>query len=371
MKIVIAPDSFKGTVSAARAAELIAKGLHETYPQAELVLSPVADGGEGTMDCLKAVLGGNILRRKVCGPFLEPVEARFLLTPAGVAVVETAEAIGLPLAGEKKNPLYTSTYGAGELIKAAMDACAREILLTLGGSSTNDGGIGMAAALGLKIVGADGKEFLPTGGTLSEIQALDFSTLDARIAHRKFTALCDVTTKPTGTLGAAYVFAPQKGAKPEDLPRLDKGLHDLALRIYEATGKDYHDLEGGGAAGGLGMGAAAFLGAKLKKGIETVLELISFRALIKDADAVITGEGRVDNQSFMGKVLSGVSERVRASGAGLYIIAGSCTADPETLAHYGVKKVYSTSAPGRSWEDIRAHAEEDLYQTALGFRIEP
>ena len=147
MKIVIAPDSFKGTISAARAAELIAKGLRQTYPEAELVLSPIADGGEGTMDCLKEVLGGQILRHAVHGPFLEPVNARYLLTPAGVVVVETAEAIGLPLAGERKNPLLTSTYGAGELIKAALDAGAKEVILTLGGSSTNDGGIGVAAAL--------------------------------------------------------------------------------------------------------------------------------------------------------------------------------------------------------------------------------
>lgn len=369
MKIVIAPDSFKGTVSAARAAELIAVGLRHTYPDAELVRCPIADGGEGTMDCLQKVLGGRIIYREVRGPFLEPVNARFLLTHAGVAVVETAEAIGLPLAGDKKNPMLTSTYGAGELIKAAMDEGAKEILLTLGGSSTNDGGIGMAAALGLKITHSSGREFLPTGGTLSDIKALDFSALDTRMNKTVFTALCDVTTKPTGPSGAAYVFAPQKGAQPEDLPILDKGLYNLAARIKEATGKDYLDLVGGGAAGGLGMGAAAFLNAKLKKGIDTVLELIRFREQIRDADAVITGEGKVDNQSFMGKVLSGVASRVKDSPAKLYIIAGASAADEETLALYGVQKLYTTSAPGRSWEDIRAHAEEDLLNTAKSFRM--
>ncbi len=369
MKIVIAPDSFKGTLSATRAAERIAEGLRGTYPDAELVLSPIADGGEGTMDCLKEVLGGEILRSKVHGPFLEPVNARFLLTPAGMAVVETAEAIGLPLAGERKNPLLTSTYGAGELIRAAMDAGAKEVLLTLGGSSTNDGGIGMACALGLKACNSEGKEFLPTGGTLSDIRALDFMTLDARIKSTSFTALCDVTTKLTGATGASYIFAPQKGAGPQDLPLLDKGLFDLAQRIKEATGKDYLDLEGGGAAGGLGMGTAAFLNAELKKGIDTVLDLIGFQAKIQDADAVITGEGRVDNQSFMGKVLSGVASRVKASPAKLYIIAGSSTADKDTLTKYGVQKLYVTSEPGRSWEDIRLHAEEDLLHTAQLFRI--
>lgn len=369
MKIVIAPDSFKGTLSATEVAKLAASAIKSNYPLAAVEELPIADGGEGTLDCIHKALGGSVVYKEICNPYMEKIRGRLLVCEDGTAVVETAEAAGLALVEECKNPTLTTTYGVGELISEALDRGAREIVLTLGGSSTNDGGIGMAVALGLRAYDSDGKEFLPTGGTLSGIRRLDFGGLDTRIAKTRFIALCDVTTKLYGAEGAAYVFAPQKGATEEMLPILDKGLFDLNKRIYEATANDYSELEGGGAAGGMGGGAAAFLGARLARGIETILDLIRFDLRIADADYVITGEGRVDNQSFMGKVLSGVSKRVGKTRARLLIIAGSCTADTDTLAKYGVEAVYVTGPEGRSMEEIKRTAAEDLYKAAAKIKF--
>ncbi|HOB63738.1 MAG: glycerate kinase [Clostridiales bacterium] len=364
MKVVIAPDSFKGTLTAAEVASLIAKALKENYPETETDEAPVADGGEGTLDCIYKAIGGQLISKRVRGPYQKKVTARLLITPGGSAVVELAEAAGLAIVKDNKNPMLTTTYGVGELIKEALDRGAGEVILALGGSSTNDGGIGMAVALGLKAYDKDGNEFLPTGGTLSEIWRLDFRGLDTRISKTRFLALCDVTTGLCGKEGAAYIFAPQKGATAEMLPLLDKGLFDLNKRIEEATGKSYLELEGGGAAGGAGAGAAAFLSAKMVRGIETILDLINFDARIKDADYVITGEGRADNQSFMGKVLSGVANRVSETNAKLILLVGSCVADEETLKRYGVTAVYQTGTKGNTLSEIKKKAPADLYFAA-------
>ncbi|MDD3946682.1 MAG: glycerate kinase [Clostridia bacterium] len=364
MKVVIAPDSFKGTLSANEVTNITARALRENYAGITIDEAPIADGGEGTLDCIHKAEGGAVFHVKVNNPYMEQISGRLLMLQNGTAVVEMAEAAGLALVEERKNPMLTTTYGVGELIKEALERGAQEVLLALGGSATNDGGIGMAVALGLKAYDETGKEFLPTGGTLSKISNLDFGSLDARIAQTKFRAMCDVTTKLCGAQGASYVFAPQKGATAEMLPQLDKGLAHLNQKIEEATGKSYLELEGGGAAGGLGAGCAAFLQASLVRGIETILDLIRFDERIADADVIITGEGRVDNQSFMGKVLSGVSKRAAKTKAEILVLAGSCTADADTLAKYGVKKVYVTGPERRTMDEIKKNAANDLYRAA-------
>lgn len=365
MKIVIAPDSFKGTLSAAEVASIAATAIQSKYPSAIIDEVPIADGGEGTLDCIHKACGGRIITQRVNNPYMQPIDGRLLITPDGTAIVEMAEAAGLTLVEGSKNPMLTTTYGVGELIKAALNQDVSRIIIALGGSATNDGGIGMAVALGLKAYDGSNKEFLPTGGTLSDIKYLDFAALDTRLAKTEFSALCDVTTVLCGAKGSSYIFAPQKGATEDMLPLLDKGLCHLNSAIQQATGSSYLQLVGGGAAGGMGVGCAAFLGARLVRGIQTILDLINFDTRIQDANYIITGEGRVDNQSFMGKVLDGVSARAAKYNAKLIVLAGSCTADGTTLAQHGVSAVYVTGKEGRSMDVIKKTAAQDLYNAAL------
>lgn len=355
MKIVIAPDSFKGTMTARRVSELMEDAVRSVLPRAEVISIPVADGGEGTLEAL----GCEIRAKRVCGPLFEPVDAYYGVSDES-ALIEISACAGLALAGEDKNPMKTTTYGVGELIKAALDEGARDIVLTLGGSATNDLGCGMAKALGARFFGADG-EFLPVGGSLNAIGRIDVSGMDERLKRTRVTALCDVTNPLYGEKGAAFVFAPQKGADPDMVKLLDEGLEHAADIIKRDLGVDAGAIEGGGAAGGLGAGINAFLGGELKRGAEEILNRLRFDEKIKDADYVLTGEGSFDRQSPAGKAVSAAASHAAAAGAKCIVIAGCVETCMEPCAN--VAAAFSIQQRPREFSEAIKHSEEMLYDT--------
>lgn len=312
MKFLLLPDSFKGTLSAIRVCRAMEAGIREVLPESETVSLPLADGGEGTVDAFLAALGGQRKTVSVCGPRMERIPADFALLPDGkTAVIEIASCAGLPLVGEQKDPLAATTFGVGQLILAAIECGATHIYLGLGGSATNDGGCGAACACGITFTDSTGNSFLPTGGTLHRIEQISFSKKDPRLAGISFTLLCDIDNPLCGKNGAAYVYAPQKGALPEQLPLLDSGLSHLAEKLARFTGKEISNLPGSGAAGGMGGGMYAFFGAEMQSGVQTMLDLIRFERVAADSDWIFTGEGCLDRQSLRGKAVIGVARRAK------------------------------------------------------------
>lgn len=365
MKIVIAPDSFKGTLTAYEAALTIAEAFTDA---GETVQFPVADGGEGTLSCFKSAIGGNYVTTSVANPYLERIEAKFLLS-GDTAVVEVAEAAGLTLVEGRKNARLTSSFGVGELIRSAMDCGAKRIFVALGGSATNDGGAGLAAALGAKFTDAEGLPLLPTGGTLGDVETIDLSQLDRRIGDVKFTALCDVRSKLLGRDGATYTFAPQKGASVDDVETMEQGMASYAEKIYKATGKDVKTLAGGGAAGGIGAALAAYLNAEIAPGAEAVLKAMDFERALSGADVVITGEGRLDKQSFMGKVVGTVAAAAHRAGVKTYCLAGDIAAEvtDDMLAENHIELAVKC-ASSDDWNRIKVSAHADLYKVACALK---
>ncbi len=300
-KILIIPDSFKGTMSSREVGRILEEEARACWPEAAVTRVEVADGGEGTVDAFLAVLPGEKRRCRVHGPFGEWVDAAYGRM-GETAVIEMAAAAGLPLAAGRPGAGQASTYGVGELLADAVAHGARRIVLGLGGSATNDGGAGAAAALGVRFYRANGEAFVPVGDTLAEIARIDAAPARQALRGVTVTAICDIDNPLCGPQGAAAVFAPQKGAAPADLPRLDAGLRHLAEVAGPEAGLDLLALPGGGAAGGLGAGAAAFFGARLQSGIETVLDTVGFDRMLEGCSLVLTGEGRIDGQSARGKV---------------------------------------------------------------------
>ncbi len=327
MKFVIAPDSFKESISAPDAAAAIARGIRRVYPDAECDLCPIADGGEGTVEALVAATGGSVRHAWVMGPLGEKVHAAWgLLGDDKTAVVEMAAASGLPLVPvEKRNPMLTTTYGTGELIKAALDAGVTRIILGIGGSATTDGGTGVAQALGYAFLDPSGTRIngIMTGGKMAEVGSIDRSGVDSRLAGVTVVVACDVTNPLTGPSGAPAVYGPQKGATPEMVHALDAGLARLAGVIRSTMGLDVQMLPGAGAAGGLGAGSIAFLNATLSPGIALVLEAVGFDARVKGASACLTGEGRIDGQSLAGKACLGVAHGALKHGVRTWALVGS------------------------------------------------
>lgn len=365
MKLVIAPDSFKGTLSAYEAANTIAEAFSAPF---STTLMPIADGGEGTLAAFRAALGGEYVTASVSNPYLEPIDAKFLLI-GDIAVVEIAEAAGLTLVEGRKNAKLTSSYGVGELIRAALDAGAKKIYLAVGGSATNDGGAGMIAALGARFTDAEGLPMLPTGGTLEDIGSIDISCMDFRLRDAEFTALTDVDIKLLGDSGATKIFAHQKGATADDIETLERGMAKYAASVQNVTGTDISDIPGGGAAGGIGAAAAAFLNATISPGAEAVLKAMGFSAAIKDADAVITGEGRLDRQSFMGKAVGAVARAAKTAGVRTYCLAGSISDDvtDDTLRENGIELALKC-ASSDDWQEIKRSAAADLYRAAAALK---
>lgn len=361
MNILIAPDSFKGTLTSAEVCDIIGRAFEDRINDVKITKLPVADGGEGLCSCMYDIAGGTFREAQVRGVFGEKMTAGYLMLPDGTAVVETASCAGLPLAGDRKNPETATTYGVGELIADAVSNGASGILLGLGGSATNDCGTGMAAALGFRFLGRDGSEVFPLGGNLSEISRI--IPPSDRISV-PVTAACDVENPLYGENGAAYVFAPQKGADSEMVRRLDTGLRNISGVIKECLGIVVSELPGGGAAGGLGAGAFVFLGAELKKGIDIILDIADFDSAVKDTDLVITGEGRLDFQSLNGKVISGVAERSVRAGKTVITVCGCEGAGADSAKDLGISECYYSCSEPKTFDEIVRTCREDLYKAA-------
>lgn len=363
-KIILIPDSFKGTMSSAEVCAVMAEQLRKHEPQAQIVSIPVADGGEGSVDCFLAACGGEKISAEVSGPFFQPVPAFYGLIDGGkTAVIEMAACAGLPLVGEEKNPERTTTYGVGQLMAAAAARGCRKIIVGLGGSCTNDGGAGAAAAAGVRFFDASGREFVPTGGTLGNIRGIDDSGLLPALREAEIVAMCDIDNPLFGESGAAYVFAPQKGADAAMVKRLDGGLRNFSEAVNRCLGKDISLLPGAGAAGGMGGGMAAFFGSRLLRGIETVLETVRFDETARDADCIFSGEGRFDAQSLRGKVVAGVARHAKKLGVPLVAIVGVIGDGIEAAYDLGVTAVFSTNRAGLSFSELRPRCRSDLALT--------
>lgn len=360
-QILLVPDSFKGTLSSRQVCRLMAEQLSRFFPEAQLRSLPVADGGEGSVEAFLEAVGGHRVDVTVTGPFGEPVESFYgILQDGQTAVIEMAACAGLPMAEDRLDPERATTYGVGELILAAKREGCRKIILGLGGSCTNDGGTGAAAALGGKFTREDGSEFIPTGGTLGEIAGIDAAPIQKVLEGVELTVMCDIDNPLFGETGAAYVFAPQKGADASMVERLDLGLRHLGKVCAQCLGQDLSQLPGAGAAGGLGFGMAAFCGAKLRMGIDVVLDTVRFDRLLQTADMVFTGEGKIDFQSVRGKVISGVSSRCKKAGVPAIAVVGQIGDGFEPMYDQGLTAVFSINRSAQPFSESRHHAAENL-----------
>lgn len=339
MKILIASDSYKGSLGTKEVAANIIRGIIRVFPEAQMKTLPIGDGGEGTVEVLTDNLGGKYFFKSVEGPNGGVVQAKYGILNGTRAILEMAAASGLPLAGEKKDVMHASTYGTGELIKAALDQGCREIFIGIGGSATNDGGVGMAQALGVSFKDRNGNEIGKGGQALADIETIDLCGLDPRIAETQITVMCDVKNPLCGERGASAVYGPQKGATPEMVKILDRNLQHLSDVVQNMCGKDYSNLEGAGAAGGLGMGLVAFLGAKLTPGIQAIMDAVNFDSALEWCDLVITGEGKIDSQSVSGKVIDGISGRAGKLNKPVVVIAGSVDKNMKIVYEAGVSTV--------------------------------
>lgn len=361
-KIVIIPDSFKGTLSAEQICGIMKKEAEKQFPDCEILTVPVADGGEGSVDCFLEAVGGSRERINVHGPFMERMDAHYGILEDGTAIVETASCAGLPLAEGRRDPKKTTTYGVGELVRAALDKGCSRIIVGLGGSCTNDGGCGMAAALGVRFLNKEGREFIPVGGTLNQINRILTDGKDRRLEQTELLAMCDITNPLTGPEGATYVFGPQKGADREAQQEMEEGMIHYA-GILEKAGavQGICTLPGGGAAGGMGAGIAALFGGRLVPGIQAVLDVVKFDEIAKDADLILTGEGKLDGQSIRGKVISGIAKRAQKLGVPVVAIAGGVDREalPE-LYRAGLTAAFSINQLPQDYTVSRGESRENL-----------
>ncbi len=367
MKILIAPDSFKESLAAIDVCHAIQSGFRQVFPDADYTLLPMADGGEGTSTVLSYALGGHWIEVQVHDPLLRPITAKYLLLPDATAVIEMAQACGLHLlATEEKNPLLTSSYGVGEMIADAIDKGAKRIIIGLGGSATNDAGVGMLTALGIKFYDQEDKFLGTGGGALDKLLRIDDSDFHPNVLNTVFTVACDVTNPLCGPLGASAVFGPQKGASPEQVTQLDKSLSHFATICQQHdynTAKDAKDISGAGAAGGLGFALMSFCNAKLQSGFDTVADAVSLAEHIANADLIITGEGKLDVQTAMGKVASGVSQLAGAHATPIIAICGSVDKlQPTQSAQFDV--IMPSIQKLDSLDDVLKNAYDNIETTA-------
>lgn len=342
MKVVIAIDSLKGSLSSIEAGMAIKEGILKAC-NAEVVVKPLADGGEGTVDALLYGMGGNKIQMEVTGPLGDKITASYgILEDGKTAILEIAEAAGIKLVPrEKLNPLYTTTYGAGEMIKDAILRGCRNFIIGIGGSATNDGGIGMLKALGFEFFDADGNSVEPIGKDLVRIAGISSDNAIKELAECNFRIACDVNNPLYGPMGAAHVYGPQKGATPEIVEYLDEGLRNFSEVVKNSTGKDTSSIPGTGAAGGLGYAFVTFLNAKLESGISIILDEIKLEEDIKDADFVITGEGKLDFQTAMGKAPIGVAKLAKKHGKKVIALGGGVTEDAVKCNEEGIDAFFS------------------------------
>jgi glycerate kinase len=363
-KIILIPDSFKGTMSSLEVCAIMAERARAYFPLAEIISIPIADGGEGSVDAFLAAGGGERVFLTVKGPFMEDIQCYYGLINGGkTAVIETASCAGLPLAGKNPDPSKTTTFGVGEQIRDAVRRGCEKIIVGLGGSATNDFGAGAAAGAGARFFDQTGAEFIPTGGSLARIASIDMSGLDSSIKNTEITALCDIDNPLYGETGAAYVFGPQKGADPEMTRLLDHGLRAVAGAVKAQFGTDVAAVPGSGAAGGMGGGMIVFFNAALRRGIETVLDAVSFDARLSGADYVFTGEGRIEGQSLRGKAVIGVARRAKKQGIPVIVIAGDIGDNIEGVYGEGVKAVFSINRVSQGFEENRKRCKSDLRLT--------
>ena len=364
MKFLFASDSFKGTLSSEQIIRLLTESAKEAFPDCETAGTLIADGGEGTVDAVIAMTKGELIRVPVHGPLMEETTAVYGKINEDSAIIEMAAASGLPMVPENlRNPLNTTTYGTGELIRDALDRGFRNISVALGGSATNDGGMGAMSALGVKFLDKDGNVLDGKGSDLEKVASVDVSGLHPAVAETKFTVMCDVNNPLTGPDGATYTCGKQKGGTPEILDRLEAGMKSYAKVAGEALGKDIDHIAGAGAAGGMGAALCGFLNAGLKSGIETVLDLIGFDEMLEGVDLVVTGEGRIDWQSAFGKVPSGIGMRCKKKGVPAVAIVGGMGNGAEKIYEFGVESIIPTINGAMDINEALERAEE-LYKGA-------
>ena len=362
-KILLIPDSFKGTMSSLEICGIMAESIHRHYPEAEVISIPVADGGEGSVDAFLQALGGEKVTVKAQDPYGHEIDSFYGILPDGTAVIEMAAAAGLPLVGENRHAEKTTTYGVGQLIKDALHNKCKKLIVGLGGSATNEGGCGAAAALGVRFINKHHESFVPVGETLKDITAIDMTGLDPLLKQVPIITMCDIDNPLCGPHGASAVFGPQKGADAECVEMLDNGLHHMADIIRRDLEKDVLLLPGSGAAGGMGGGMAAFFGSRLQPGIETVLDTVRFNNLLEGADLVISGEGKIDTQSLRGKVVIGVARRAKQSHVPLIAVVGDIGGDIQKAYDEGVTGIFSINRVALPYEQLKLRAKEDLRLT--------
>ncbi len=365
-KAVLIPDSFKGTVSSTRVCELMAERIEKIFPGCAVQSIPVADGGEGSVDAFLTAVGGEKVTKQVTGPWFEQCSGYYgLIDNGATAVLEMAAAAGLPMVGDHKDPRGTTTFGVGELLADAARSGAKRLVIGLGGSATNDGGCGAAAAAGVKFYNAAGESFVPVGGTLKDIERIDMSMRNPAFDKVEIVTMCDIDNPMYGETGAAYIFGPQKGADPEMVKFLDQGLRHLSEVIKRDVGVDVADMPGAGAAGAMGAGMVAFFGSRLQMGIETVLDTVEFDKAIADADIIFTGEGKIDSQSLRGKVVIGVARRAAKQDKPVIAIVGGADYDVDAAYGEGVTAIFPINRLPQDFSVLKEHSEENL-----GFAVE-
>lgn len=362
---VLAPDSFKESMTAKEVCNAMEKGLRKVYPDANYVHVPMADGGEGTVQSLVDASGGQLFEKEVTGPLGRPVTARYgILGDGKTAAIEMASASGIHyVTKETKNPLLTTTYGTGELIRECLDLGVTKIIIGIGGSATNDGGTGMAEALGAKFLDAEGRTLPRGGGSLDKLAQIDVSSLDPRLKQAELIVACDVTNPLCGEHGASRVFGPQKGATPEMVEHLDAALGHYADIVKRQLGKDVRDIPGAGAAGGLGAGLLIFTQAKLQKGIEIVIEYTGLKEKISGADLVFTGEGGIDFQTKFGKTPYGVAHAAKAAGKRVIAVAGYIGEGIDTLYGEGIDAVFGIVPGASELDKLLAEGPQNVERT--------
>ncbi len=366
MKIVVAPDSFKGSVTALQAANAIEQGLRRVFPNAVIEKIPMADGGEGTVQSLVDATGGHIQTQRVLGPLGNEVDAEFgILADGETAVIEMAAASGLTLVPlNKRNPLHTTTYGTGQLIHAALQAGCSRLIIGIGGSATNDGGVGMAEALGVQFLNTDGKPSERGGGGLGELSSIDIAGLHPKIADTETVVACDVNNPLTGPEGASHVYGPQKGATPDMVKKLDAHLRHYDKVLTQTFGQSFNDIPGAGAAGGLGAGLMAFLNAELKLGVDIMIDTVKLRERMKGASLVITGEGQLDFQTAFGKTPVGVAKVAKADNIPVIAIAGGIGEGAEAVYDAGIDAMLGIVQAPMSLDDAVEDAPQLIADTA-------
>lgn len=361
---ILVPDSFKGTLSAIEVCNIMKSSIKNLYKDANIISVPVADGGEGTVDAFLYALGGEKKSIWVSDAFNEQkILAHYAMLKDDIAVIEMAACAGLPLVKDRLEPDKTTTFGVGELIIDAINSGAKKIILGLGGSATNDGGCGMAAALGVKFKDEQDQEFIPTGGTLSQIYKIDMNNIYSKIKDVEFVSMCDVDNPLCGKLGASAVFAPQKGADEDMVKSLDEGLAHLAKIIKRDLHIEVKDIKGAGAAGGLGAGSIAFLQSKLTKGIDVILDTINFDELVSKADIVFTGEGKFDSQSLHGKVVMGVANRSQKYKTPVIVVTGAIGENIQEAYNKGITAIFSINKEPMEFSKSALKSKENMILT--------